>query len=270
MVEYRGTSRAGQRCAGALYAPVRGGYTRPVASISIRTALVLAGGRGERLRPLTDDRPKPMVPVNGVPILEHHLRWLRDNGIARAVLLTGYRHEAIDEYFASSRIDGLDVETVVETSPLGRGGALRNGFEQAGIADDFVVGTNGDVLTDQPLAPLIALHAQTGALATLMLTRAVSPFGVVEVDELGLVRGFVEKPRLDYWINAGAYILSAEAFARFPAEGDHETSTFPELAEAGRLAAYRSERYWKSVESAKDLREAGEYLAARPLRGQDA
>ena len=240
-----------------------------MASISIRTALVLAGGRGERLRPLTDDRPKPMVPLNGTPILEHHLRWLRDNGIARAVLLTGYRHEVIEEYFSTPRIDGLDVETVVEARPLGRGGALRNGFEQAAIADELVVATNGDVLTDQPLAPLIALHEETGALATLMLTRAVSPFGVVEVDERGLVRGFVEKPRLDHWINAGAYILSAEALARFPAEGDHETSAFPELAEAGRLAAYRSERYWRSVESAKDLREAGEYLAAHPLGGRE-
>ena len=231
---------------------------------------MLAGGKGERLRPLTDDRPKPMVPVNGVPILEHHLRWLRDNGIARAILLTGYRHEVIDEYFAAPRIDGLHVETLVEGHPLGRGGALRNGFEQAGITDDLVVGTNGDILTDQPLAPLIELHAQTSALATLMLTRAVSPFGVVDVDERGLVRGFVEKPQLDYWINAGAYILSAEALARFPAEGDHEASAFPAFAEAGRLAAYRSECYWKSVESAKDLREAGEYLAAHPSRGQDA
>ena len=230
---------------------------------------MLAGGKGERLRPLTDDRPKPMVAVNGVPILEHHLRWLRDNGIARAVLLTGYRHEVIDEYFAAPRIDGLEVETVVEQRPLGRGGALRNGFEQAGIADDLVVGTNGDILTDQPLAPLIELHARTEALATLMLARAVSPYGVVEVDESGLVRGFVEKPRLDRWINGGAYILSAEALARFPAEGDHETSVFPALAEAGRLAAYRSECYWTSVESAKDLREAGEYLAAHPPEGRD-
>ena len=231
---------------------------------------MLAGGKGERLRPLTDDRPKPMVPVDGVPILEHHLRWLRGNGIERAVLLTGYRHEVIDAYFATPRIDGLDVETVLEGRPLGRGGALRNGFEQAGIADDLVVGTNGDVLTDQPLAPLIELHEQTGALATLMLTRAVSPFGVVDVDERGLVRGFVEKPPLDQWINAGAYILSAEALGRFPTVGDHETSAFPALAEAGRLAAYRSECYWTSVESAKDLREAGEYLAAHPLRGRDA
>ena len=238
-----------------------------MAPTSIRTALVLAGGKGERLRPLTDDRPKPMVPVNGVPIIEHHLRWLRENGIARAILLTGYRHDVIDAYFASPRIDGLHVETVVEEHPLGRGGAFRNGFEQAGIADGLVVGTNGDVLTDQPLEPLVELHERTGALATLMLTRALSPFGVVDVDDRGLVRGFVEKPRLDHWINAGVYILSAEAFARFPAEGDHETSTFPQLAEAGRLAAYRSECYWRSGESAKDLREVGEYLAAHPLSG---
>ena len=238
-----------------------------VPTISIRTALVLAGGRGERLRPLTDDRPKPMVLINGVPILEYHLRWLRDNGITRAVLLTGYLHEVIDEFVASPRTDGLAVESVAEDQPLGRGGALRNGFEVTALGDDLVVGTNGDVLTDQPLAPLLQLHAETGALATLMLTRAVSPFGIVEVDDRGLVRGFVEKPQLDQWINAGVYVLSAQALARFPTEGDHETSTFPELAKEGRLAAYKSEGFWKSVESSKDLREAGEFLAAHPLSG---
>ena len=228
----------------------------------IRTALVLAGGKGERLRPLTDDRPKPMVEVAGAPIIEHHLRWLRANGVERAILLTGYLHEVVAGHFATPRVEGLTVECVVEEEPLGRGGAFRNGFERAGVTDELVIGTNGDVLAAQPLAEMVALHRRTGALATLLLTQMVSPFGIVEVDEGGMVRAFTEKPPLPYWINGGAYVLSREVFARFPLQGDHETTLFPLLAQEGRIAAVRSPAYWKSVESAKDLREAADHLSA--------
>ena len=220
-----------------------------------KTALVLAGGRGERLRPLTDDRPKPMVLANGVPILEHHLRWLRLNGIRRAVLLTGYLHQVIEEYFATPRVDGLDVECIAEERPLGRGGALRHGWERAAGSDHVVVATNGDILTDQPLAPLVELHQRTGAAVTLMLTQMVSPYGVVDIGEDDIVRGFDEKPRLPYWINAGVYVIATGALSEFPEVGDHETTTFPRLAAAGRVAALRSDAFWRSVESPRDLQE---------------
>jgi NDP-sugar pyrophosphorylase family protein len=226
------------------------------------TALVLAGGKGERLRPLTDDRPKPMVLINGLPILEHHLHWLRTNGISRAVLLTGHLHEVISDYFSEPRIEGLAIEWVVEEHPLGRGGAIRHGFETAGITADLVIATNGDVLTEQPLEPLVALHRASRPAATILLAPLFSQLGIVDAGDDGLVRSFEEKPRLPYWINAGVYVLSAGTLAEFPREGDHETSTFPALAAAGRLAALKSEAYWRSIESPKDLREAGERLAA--------
>ena len=225
-----------------------------------KIALVLAGGKGERLWPLTQDRPKPMVEVNGRPIVEHHLAWLRANGIERAFLLTGYMHEVIAEHFSVPRVDGLDVRCIAEASPLGRGGAYKNGYREAGLADNAVIATNGDVLTDQPLAPLVETHERADALATVLLTPMISPFGIVETDG-GLVTGFREKPPLPYWINAGVYVLTREAIARFPDVGDHETETFPALASEGRLAAFESGEYWKSVESQKDLREAGERLA---------
>ena len=225
-----------------------------------KTALVLAGGKGERLWPLTQDRPKPMVEVNGRPIVEHHLAWLCANGIARAFLLTGYLHEVIAEHFAAPRIEGLDVRCIVEASPLGRGGAYKNGYREAGLSDAAVIATNGDVLTDQPLGPLVEAHEQAAALATVMLTPMISPFGIVETDGR-LVTGFAEKPPLPYWVNAGVYVLTREAIARFPDVGDHETETFPALASERRLAAFESGAYWKSVESQKDLREVGERLA---------
>ena len=227
------------------------------------TALVLAGGRGERLRPLTDDRPKPMVKVNGKPILEHHLGWLRRQGISRAILLTGHLGHVVAEYFASPRVQGLAVECVQEDHPLGRGGALRHGFELAAIDDALVVATNGDVVTGQELGPMLELHQESQVLATVLLKELVSAYGIVDVDEAGLVHGFREKPTLPYWFNAGVYILSAEVFTRFPEEGDHETLLFPDLAAEGRIAGFRCTSYWQSVESQKDLREAGELLAAQ-------
>jgi NDP-sugar pyrophosphorylase family protein len=227
-----------------------------------RTAFVLAGGKGERLRPLTDDRPKPMVEVAGAPILVHHLRWLRENGIERAVILTGYLHEVIDDYFAVPRVEGLAVECIAEDRPLGRGGAFKNGFERSGCDDNLVIATNGDIITDQPIAPLFDLHRSSNALVTILLAQLVSPFGVVGVDDAGQVTSFEEKPPLPYWINGGVYLIDSSVFAQFPVEGDHETSTFPELTKQGRIAGFKSTAYWRSVESPKDLSEAGDKLVA--------
>ncbi len=226
----------------------------------LTTALVLAGGKGERLRPLTDDRPKPMVEVAGAPILVHHLTWLRDNGIERAVVLTGYLHEVIHDYFAIPRIDGLAVDCIAEAKPLGRGGAFRNGFEEAGITDGLVVATNGDVITDQPLEAMLDLHQSRSAAVTLLVVQMVSPYGIVDVGKDGAVTRFVEKPPLPYWINGGVYLLDSSVISRFPVIGDHETTTFPELVQQGRVAALRCGGFWSSVESPKDLREVGEQL----------
>ncbi len=231
-----------------------------VATIIPTTALVLAGGKGERLRPLTDDRPKPMVEVNGRPILEHHLEWLHRQGVQRAVLLTGYLGDVVEDHFATARIPGLTVECLREDRPLGRGGALRRGFEEAGVAEGLVIATNGDVLTAQSFAPMLEAHDRTRALATVLLKELVSPYGIVDLDDKDLIRQFEEKPTLPYWFNAGVYVLSAELFARFPVQGDHETLLFPALAKEGRIAGFRCSSFWQSVESQKDLREAGELL----------
>ena len=227
-----------------------------------KTALVLAGGKGERLRPLTDDRPKPMVEAAGAPILVHHLAWLCDNGVERAVVLTGYFHEVIHDYFSTPRIAGLTVDCIAEPHPLGRGGAFRNGFIEAGITDELVIATNGDVITDQPIAEMVELHQRRKALVTLLLVQMVSPYGVVDVDESDKVVSFVEKPTLPLWINGGVYLVERSVFLRFPEVGDHETSTFPELANEGSVAALKSYAYWSSVESPKDLREVAGKLVA--------
>jgi NDP-sugar pyrophosphorylase family protein len=222
-------------------------------------ALVLAGGKGERLRPLTNGRPKPMVPVGGKPILEHHLRWLAREGVTDVILLCGYRHEAILDHFGDGRQWGLRVTYSVEDEPLGRGGALKQGFRQVPADEPFVIGTNGDNFVTQPLAPLVRSHRRSGAVATALVVPLKSPYGVVRMKGSRILR-FEEKPQLPYWINAGVYVLSREFFAGLPEVGDHEDSLFPRLAAEGRLRAFKSRAYWKGIDTMKDVAEVEKHL----------
>lgn len=226
-------------------------------------ALVLAGGKGERLRPLTSDRPKPMVPINGKPILEYHLEWLRGEGVTDVIVLCGYLKEVISAYFGDGSRWGVRVAYSTETEPLGRGGALKRGFRLVPPDVPFVIGTNGDNVTDQPLAPLVRTHRRKGAVATIMLAPLVSPFGIARLGRGSRIHGFDEKPRLPYWVNAGVYVLNREFFDGLPQKGDHETTLFPRLAESGKLHGHRSTAYWKGIDTMKDLSEVAAHLAGR-------
>ena len=197
-----------------------------------------------------------MVELQGKPLLAYHLEWLKANGVQHILLLTGYLHEAVWDYFGNGGALGMELQYLVEDQPLGRGGALRRGLEALPPEIDTVVASNGDVVTTQSLLPLAKLHyANPGTLATVMLTRMPSPFGILDVARDGRVRGFQEKPFLPYWINAGVYILSRKVIEWFPQQGDHETQAFPTLAREGHLTGFRSSAYWHSIETAKDLRE---------------
>jgi NDP-sugar pyrophosphorylase family protein len=224
-------------------------------------ALVLAGGKGERLRPLTSDRPKPMVMVGDKPILQHHLEWLARNGVTDAVLLCGYMHGVIEAHFGDGERVGLRIRYSIEETPLGRGGAFKRGFQQVPAGESTVIGTNGDNIVEQPLAPLLRSHRRAHAVATVLLAPLRSPFGIVRLSRGSRVAGFEEKPLLPYWVNAGVYALEREFFAMLPDVGDHETTVFPELASQGRLFGFRSSAYWKPIDTVKDVTEAAAHLA---------
>lgn len=231
-------------------------------------ALILAGGQGERLRPLTDTLPKPMVPVGGKPILEHQIEWLRAIGVSDVIFLAGYRWEAIKDHFGDGNGFGIRAIYSVEDSPLGRGGAIRKGFSQVPDDSGPVAVLNGDIITfDDPRALLRRhkekLTANPSHLATIMVVPMVSPYGLVEMSESGDVVDFREKVEMPHWINAGVYILERDIVTELPELGDHETSTFPQLAQSGRISAYESRAFWRSVDSFKDLREAEEGLKNR-------
>ena len=219
-------------------------------------ALIIAGGEGERLRPLTSDRPKPMIVVAGRPILEYQVEWLRREGVTDIVFLCGYKAAVIEEHFGDGSRFGLRVHYSPEQEPLGRGGALRLGYGLVPAGEKTVVATNGDILTAQPLGPLLRYHRRKRAAATVMLTALRSPYGIAKVDRSGRIITFSEKPLLPYWLNAGVYILSPEFFRRLPLKGDHEDTAFPALSVQGKLFGYRSKAYWRSVDTFKDLTEA--------------
>jgi len=231
-------------------------------------ALILAGGQGERLRPLTDTLPKPMVPVGGKPILEHQIEWLQAIAVTDVVFLAGYRWEAIKDHFGDGSEFGIRAIYSVEDSPLGRGGAIRKGFSQLPKDSGPVAVLNGDVVTFEDPRALLQRHqeklaANPSHLATIMVVPMVSPYGLVELNQSGDVVAFREKVEMPHWINAGVYILERDIVTQLPELGDHETSTFPQLAQSGRISAYESRAFWRSVDSFKDLREAEEGLSNR-------
>lgn len=229
-------------------------------------ALILAGGKGERLRPLTDTLPKPMAPVAGKPILERQLEWLKEGGVKGVVFLAGYRWESIRSHFGDGSRFGVRAVYSVETSPLGRGGAIKQGYPLAMESEGPVVVTNGDIITGQSLNDVVEYHRNSparrnGPAVTLMAVPMVSPYGLVDMDEEGGVVGFREKVELPHWINGGVYVFDREVFEEFPDLGDHEVETFPRLAGEGRIAAFRTRDYWTSIDSFKDLREAEDFLS---------
>ncbi|MDT0441998.1 MULTISPECIES: nucleotidyltransferase family protein [unclassified Streptomyces] len=227
-------------------------------------AVVLAGGQGSRLRPYTDDRPKPMVeiPGTGVPIIGHQLNWLAAEGITDAVISCGHLAEVLQEWLASVELP-LHVTTVVESEPLGRGGGLKHAAAALPRPAEPWFATNGDIWTRFSLHEMAAFHAERDALATLALARPRIPWGAVDTDEFGHVLDFIEAPPSPYLINAGVYVFAAEFTKLLPDRGDHERTTFPRLARERRLAGFPlpQRAYWRAIDTAKDLAQAARDLA---------
>jgi len=218
-------------------------------------AVILAGGFGKRLRPLTDNRPKPLIEVDGVPILFLQMEWLKKFGINEMVLCIGYRKEVIMNLIGDGSNFGIKVEYAIEEEPLGTAGALKNAEALLRDETSFLV-LNGDIITDIDPTPLYQKIAN-GVWSSISVVPLRSPFGIVEIED-DLVKGFVEKPiMLEYSINAGIYCFSKEIFKRLPHKGSIETETFPTLAEEGKLVAVRYPKSaWISIDSHKDIEKA--------------
>jgi mannose-1-phosphate guanylyltransferase len=216
-------------------------------------AVILAGGEGTRLRPLTLTLPKPVVPVVDRPFLRHQLDLLARAGVEEVVCAVGYRPDRIEAVFGDGRALGMSIRYAVEQAPLGTGGAVRNA---APLLDRRTVVLNGDVLSDLDLAEVVKGHERAGAAATLVLAPVPNPsaYGLVETDSAGRVSRFVEKPDpaqvTTDTINAGVYVLETRLLDLMPPAVNYsiERGFFPELLARGDLVMAHVHRgYWIDI-----------------------
>ncbi len=223
-------------------------------------AVILVGGEGTRLRPLTHNIPKPMMPVLNRPFLEHALAHLRRYEVRDVVLAGGYLFEVVESYFGAGSSLGLRLTYAVEDRPLGTAGAVKN--VQHHLDTTFAV-LNGDIFSHLDIADMLAFHRHNRAKATIALSWVsdASAYGVVETDSNGRVRRFIEKPSPDrvtsHWINAGLYILEPEVLGHVPANSFYtfEKGLFPLLIERGEpVYGYPFSGYWL------DMGTPGKYL----------
>jgi NDP-sugar pyrophosphorylase family protein len=224
-------------------------------------AILLAGGKAERLGDAARGLPKPLVPVGDRPLVAYALSSLSRAGVDRAIVAcaagTG---ELFERELAGI---GPEIVAVEEPEPLGRGGGLRFAA-QARQEEGPVFAMNGDELLDVDLNALLDQHGEREPAATITLVPLRSQFGVVDLDDDDLVTGFREAPRLPYWVNVGLYVLGEEALGHLPERGDHETTTFPLLAARRRLHGFRHLGTWLTVNTPKELRLAEEFVQEHP------
>lgn len=210
----------------------------------VKEAIILSGGKGKRLRPLTNDIPKALVPVNGKPLLEYQRDLLKRHGVEKIVLACGYLWEKIKEKY------GDDFIYSVEKEPLGTGGAIKKALEHIEGEEFFVM--NCDEYTDVDLGEVEKLGSNV-----IVLAQFHCRFGLVET-EGQKITGFRQKPILPYWANMGIYFLNRDI--DLPDRGAIETENFPKLAEEGKLKAYKHEGVWLTVNTVKDLEKLEKFL----------
>jgi len=222
-------------------------------------AIILAGGKAERLGAAAQGKPKSLVPVAGRPLAAYQVALLASAGVDRVIVSCS---AGTAELFASELAGlGPEIVAVPEPEPLGRGGGIKFAAARR-VESGEVFALNGDELFDLDLGAMLEAHRSSAKAATIAVTHLRSPFGIVELGDDDSVTGFEEAPELPHWVSCGAYVLGDEALEHFPEKGDHEDGAFPELAASGRLGAFRHRGVWVTVNTPKDLRRAEELLGS--------
>ena len=224
-------------------------------------AVILAGGKAERLGDAAQGRPKPLVPIAGRPLAAYQVARLAEAGASRVIGACAQGCEALFENELGDL--GPEIVAVGEPEPLGRGGGLRLAASHRRETGPLFA-LNGDELLGIDLRDLLDRHRSQAPAATIVVSQVRSPFGVVEVTDDDAVTGFSEAPLLPQWVSSGLYVLDDECIERLPERGDHEDTTFPELAAEGKLRAFRNTSFWLTVNTPKQLREAEEFVQAHP------
>ena len=210
-------------------------------------AIILAGGRGKRLRPITDYVPKPLIPIKNIPIIEWQIKYLKKFGISEIIICSGYKTKMIENYLNNKKL-GIKITFSVEDKPLGTGGAIKKAGKK--IKDKSFLVINGDTITNIDLKKLIK---KNNAIAAIQLR---TKFGILQTDKNKIIK-FDEKKEIEnLWMNAGIYHLNKETLKELPTVGDIEKTLFPDYAKKEKLTTIKfTNSKWYSIDSFKDMEE---------------
>ena len=211
-------------------------------------AIILAGGRGKRLRPITDYVPKPLIPIKNIPIIEWQIKYLKKFNISEVTICSGYKTKMIENYLNNKNL-GIKINFSIENKPLGTGGAIKKAGKK--IKEKSFVVINGDVITNIDLKKLLK---KENSIAAIQLK---TKFGILQIDEDKIIKFDEKKEIPDLWMNAGIYHLNREIIKKLPDVGDIEKTLFPNLAQKEKLFTikFRNTK-WYSIDSFKDMEES--------------
>jgi NDP-sugar pyrophosphorylase family protein len=210
-------------------------------------AIILAGGRGNRLRPITDYVPKPLIPIKNIPIIEWQIKYLKKFGVSEVIICSGYKTEMIENYLNNKKL-GIKISFSVEDMPLGTGGAIKKAGKK--INDKSFIVINGDIITNIDLKKLLK---KENSIASIQLK---TKFGILQTDDDKIIK-FDEKKEIEnLWMNAGIYHLKKNTLKDLPDKGDIEKTLFPNYAKKEKLSTlkFRNTK-WYSIDSFKDMEE---------------
>ena len=210
-------------------------------------AIILAGGRGKRLRPITDYVPKPLIPIKNIPIIEWQIKYLKKFGISEVIICSGYKTEMIENYLKNKKL-GIKITFSIENKPLGTGGAIKKAGKK--IRDKSFIVINGDIITNIDLKKLMK---KENSIASIQLK---TNFGILQTDENKIIKFDEKKEIKNIWMNAGIYHLNKEIIKELPNVGDIEKTLFPDYAKKEKLSTIKfTNSKWYSVDSFKDMEE---------------
>ncbi len=210
-------------------------------------AIILAGGRGKRLRPITDYVPKPLIPIKNIPIIEWQIKYLKKFGISEIIVCSGYKTKMIENYLNNKKL-GIKITFSVEDKPLGTGGAIKKAGKK--IKDKSFLVINGDIITNIDLKKVIK---KENSIASIQLR---TKFGILQTDNDKIIKFEEKKEITELWMNAGIYHLDKETLKELPTVGDIEKTLFPDYAKKEKLSTIKfTKSKWYSIDSFKDIEE---------------
>jgi NDP-sugar pyrophosphorylase family protein len=215
-------------------------------------AIILAGGRGKRLRPITDYVPKPLIPIKNIPIIEWQIKYLKKFGISEIIVCSGYKTKMIENYLNNQKL-GIKITFSVEDKPLGTGGAIKKAGKK--IKDESFLVINGDTITNIDLKKLIK---KNNTIASIQLK---TKFGILQTDGNKIIKFDEKKEITELWMNAGIYHLNKETLKELPTIGDIEKTLFPDYAKKEKLTTIKfTNSKWYSIDSFKDMEECSRVI----------